>query len=150
MEEDLRTVMEKLFGKGTYIQHYSPLTFAYIGDAVYEMIIRTMVVRPANRPPRFLHRYTVKYVSAKAQARIVEGLMDRLTEEERAIYRRGRNSKPHTTAKNASLTEYLRATGFETLIGYLYLSDKMDRILELVQAGVELIDGRFREETELE
>ena len=141
MEEDLRMAMEELFGKGTYIQHYSPLTFAYIGDAVYEMLIRTMVVRPANRPPRFLHQYTVKYVSAKAQSRMAQGLMDRLTEEEQAIYRRGRNAKPHTMAKNASMSEYLRATGFEAVIGYLYLSGRMDRILELVKAGVELIDG---------
>lgn len=145
MEEDLITAKVDLFGKERFIEYYSPLTFAYVGDAVYEMLIRTMVVKNANRPPRLLHRYTVKYVSARAQAKIADGLMDRLTEEEQTIYRRGRNAKPHTTAKNASLAEYLRATGFETLIGYLYLSNQMDRVLELVKAGVELIDQEVDE-----
>ncbi len=140
MEKDLKAVIENVFGKPGFPQYYSPLTLAYIGDAVYEMIIRTMVVKPANRPPWSLHGYTVKYVSARAQARIVEGLMDCLTEEEQNIYRRGRNSKPRTTAKNASLAEYLRATGFEALIGYLYLSERMDRILELVKTGVDRIN----------
>lgn len=120
------------------IRTYSPLALAYIGDAVYDLIIRTMVVEKANRPVNELHRITVRYVSANAQSRIVQGLMESFTEEERSIYRRGKNSKPHTTAKNASVKDYLKATGFEAVIGYLYLTDRMDRVMELVRKGLEL------------
>ncbi|MCM1540761.1 MAG: ribonuclease III [Blautia sp.] len=114
------------------------MTLAYIGDAVYDLIIRTIVTGRANRPVNELHRITVKYVSANAQSAIVQALMEILTEEELAVYRRGKNSKPHTTAKNASLADYLKATGFEAVIGYLYLTDRMDRALELVRKGLEL------------
>lgn len=119
------------------VRAYSPLTLAYIGDAVYELIIRTVVVARANRPANALHHMTVQYVSAGAQARIIEALSDRLTEEEQSVYRRGKNSKPHTTAKNASGEDYMKATGFEAVLGYLYLSDEMERVLQLVQEGIE-------------
>lgn len=125
-------------GKEQDIRTYSPLTLAYIGDAVYDLIIRTIVVERANRPANELHHTTVKYVSANSQSRIAQALMKELTEEEQAIYRRGKNSKPHTTAKNASVTDYLKATGFEAVIGYLYLTHRMDRVLELVRKGLEL------------
>lgn len=121
------------------IRSYSPLTLAYIGDAVYDVIIRTAVVEGANRPAGELHRITVKYVSAGAQAQIVQALMDSLTEEERAVYRRGKNAKPHTTAKNASHADYMKATGFEAVVGYLYLTDQLHRILELVKKGAGLV-----------
>ena len=117
-------------GKQADIRAYSPLALAYIGDAVYDLIVRTVVVQRANRP-----------ASAGAQARIVEALMDRFTEEEQAVYRRGRNSKPHTTAKNASARDYLQATGFEAVLGYLYLADNMPRVLELVKEGIALADA---------
>lgn len=125
-------------GKQQDIRTYSPLTLAYIGDAVYDLIIRTVVVARANRPANELHRIAVKYVSASAQAQIVQALMDELTEEEQSVYRRGRNSKPHTMAKNASVGDYLKATGFEAVLGYLYLTGRMDRVLELVKKGTEL------------
>ena len=124
-------------GKVQDIRTYSPLTLAYVGDAVYDLIIRTVVVERANRPANELHRITVKYVSANAQSKIVQALMEDLTEEEQSVYRRGKNSKPHTTAKNASVADYMKATGFEAVIGYLYLTDQMPRILELVKAGIE-------------
>lgn len=127
-------------GKQADIRAYSPLALAYIGDAVYDLIIRTVVVERANRPANELHRLTVRYVSAGAQSKIAEALMDRLTEEEQAVYRRGRNSKPHTTAKNASAREYLQATGFEAVLGYLYLADNMPRVLELIKEGIALVD----------
>lgn len=120
------------------IRTYSPLTLAYIGDAVYDLIIRTVVVEQANRPANDLHRLAVKYVSASAQAKIVQALMESFTEEEQSVYRRGKNSKPHTTAKNATHAEYLRATGFEAVVGYLYLTDNMERVLELVKKGIAL------------
>lgn len=125
-------------GKQADIRAYSPLTLAYIGDAVYDMIIRTVVVERANRPANELHRITVRYVSAGAQSRIVQALADRFTEEEQAVFRRGRNSKPHTTAKNASQKEYLQATGFEAVLGYLYLTGNMPRLLELLKEGIAL------------
>lgn len=125
-------------GKPQDIRTYSALTLAYIGDAVYDLIIRTVVVGRANRPVNELHRIVVKYVSANAQSRIVTVLMESFTEEEQSVYRRGKNSKPHTTAKNASVADYLKATGFEAVIGYLYLTDRMDRALELVRKGLEL------------
>ena len=134
---DIRAVFP---GKKQDARAYSPLTLAYIGDAVYDLIIRTVVVERANRPANELHRITVRYVSAEAQSRIVETLMDSFTEEELSVYRRGRNSKPHTLSKNASPSDYLKATGFEAVLGYLYLQDKMERVLELVKRGTENLD----------
>lgn len=140
MEESIgiNQILEAFPGKRQDVRSYSPLTLAYIGDAVYDLIIRTVVVERANRPAGQLHHITVKYVSASAQAEIVQALMEEFTEEEQAVYRRGRNSKPHTMAKNASAGDYLKATGFEAVLGYLYLNDRMDRILELVKRGIQL------------
>lgn len=134
----LMDILAAFPGKCSDVRAYSPLTLAYIGDAVYDLIIRTVVVERANRPANELHHIAVGYVSAGAQARIVEALMSSLTEEEQSVYRRGRNSKPHTMAKNASAGDYLKATGFEAVLGYLYLSDRMDRVLELVKEGIRL------------
>lgn len=133
----LTGILNTFPGKKQDIRTYSPLTLAYVGDGVYDLIIRTVVVERANRPANELHRITVKYVSANAQSRIIQALMEELTEEEQAVYRRGKNSKPHTTAKNASVADYMKATGFEAVIGYLYLTDQMPRILELVKLGIE-------------
>ncbi len=134
----LAAIKDVFPGKQQDIRSYSPLTLAYIGDVVYDLIIRTVVVSRANRPVNDLHRITVRYVSAGAQSRIVQTLMDSFTEEEQSVYRRGKNSKPHTTAKNASVADYLKATGFEAVIGYLYLADNMERALYLVKKGIEL------------
>ena len=98
---------------------YSPLTLAYIGDAVYELIIRSIFVKQGNCQAQKLHQKVTACVSAKAQSKMMEALQQELSEEEAAIYRRGRNSKPYTKAKNASLKEYLEATGFESVMGYL-------------------------------
>lgn len=132
---DIRTAFP---GKKQDVRAYSPLTLAYIGDAVYDLIIRTVVVGRANRPANELHRITVRYVSAEAQSRIVETLIESFTEEEQSVYRRGHNSKPHTMAKNASPSDYLRATGFEAVLGYLYLQDRMERVLELIKQGIQM------------
>ncbi len=136
-------ISDTFVGKRQDIRAYSPLTLAYIGDAVYDLIIRTAVAERANRPANELHRTAVKYVNAAAQARIAEVLAESFTEEEKSVYRRGRNSKPHTMAKNASPGEYLKATGFEAVLGYLYLSGRMDRVLELVKKGIELAGLRL-------
>ena len=119
---------------------YSPLTLAYLGDAAYELIIRTIFVKRANCQPQKLHHKVTSLVSAKTQAKMIEALKDELTEEEMAVYRRGRNSKPYTKAKNASMQEYLEATGFEAVMGYLYLREEFERMDQLVQKGMELAD----------
>lgn len=119
---------------------YSPLTLAYIGDAAYELIIRSILVKRANCQPQKLHRQVTACVSAKAQAQMIQALQPMLTEEEAGIYRRGRNSKPYTKAKNASLQEYLEATGFEAVIGFLYLDGQFERMNVLVQAGLEALE----------
>jgi len=142
MEEGVRqSMLEQI--KQTFeckevdVRAYSPLTLAYIGDAVYDLIIRTVVVERANRAANELHKRTTKYVKAEAQADMIEALMEHLTEEELAVYKRGRNAKSYTMAKNATMADYRKATGMEALIGYLYLQNKMDRVLELVHLGIE-------------
>ncbi len=119
------------------VRSYSPLTLAYIGDAVYEMIIRTVVVQRGNRAAEKLHKQSVKYVKAETQALMIEALLEDLREEELAVYKRGRNAKSYTTAKNASVGDYRKATGFEALVGYLYLQDDSDRVIELVKMALQ-------------
>ena len=121
------------------IRTYSPLTLAYIGDAVYDLIIRTMVVEKGNRSANALHRAAVRYVNAGAQSHMIEALLPELTEEETAVYHRGRNAKSHTMAKNASVADYRKATGMEALLGYLYLQGRLDRCLELVNLGIQAL-----------
>lgn len=139
MEEgvSLLNLIKKSFDlKEVDIRTYSPLTLAYIGDAVYDLIFRTIVVEKGNASPNKLHLRTVKYVKAPAQALFIEEIMDQLTEDELAVYKRGKNAKPYTMAKNAAPGEYKKATGLEALVGYLYLTDQMERILELIQIGL--------------
>lgn len=119
------------------IRAYSPLTLAYIGDAVFDLVIRTVVVERANRPAEKLHKQTVKFVKAEAQSAMIMQLQEELTEEEVAVYKRGRNAKSGSMAKNASVSDYRRATGMEALIGYLYLQGNMSRVLELIRRGIE-------------
>ena len=121
---------------------YSPLTLAYLGDAVYEMVIRTICVKRTNMQTQKLHRKVTGYVSAKAQAKMMDALIAELTEEEESIYRRGRNSKPYTKAKNASMEEYLKATGFEALVGYLYLQKEYERMNALIAHGIEALQEK--------
>lgn len=123
--------------KDVDLRTYSPLTLAYIGDAIFDLVIRSYVVSKGNTSNNNLHKETTRYVSAKSQAVIIEKLMPQLSEEEVSIYRRGKNSKPQSGAKNASMKEYLMATGFEALMGYLYLSNNISRMLELIKIGIE-------------
>ncbi|MBR6627062.1 MAG: ribonuclease III [Lachnospiraceae bacterium] len=121
------------------IRSYSPLTLAYIGDGIYDLIIRSVVVERGNCSANSLHKKTTRYVSAVAQSGMIQALFDELTEEEQAVYLRGRNAKSYSAAKNASRGEYRRATGFEALIGYLYLQNQTERLLYLVKKGIELV-----------
>lgn len=141
-ESLLQDILKTFPGRKQDIRTYSPLTLAYIGDAVFDLIIRTIVVEQANRPANQLHHAAIKYVSAPAQARMAQVLLPGMTEQEQAVYRRGKNAKPHTTARNASHEDYMKATGFESVLGYLYLTDHMDRVLELVKAGIELTEPK--------
>lgn len=117
---------------------FSPLALAYIGDGVYELYVRTRVIEEhPNLPAHKLHLHTVKYVKAHAQSQSVEALLDMLTEEETAVYKRGRNAKSATMAKNATMTDYRRATGFEALIGYVYLTENTERLNALMEKAYE-------------
>lgn len=118
------------------IRAYSPLTLAYIGDCVYDLVIRTVVVERGNEPANKLHKKTVAYVKAQTQASMIEALLPYLTEEEKAVYKRGRNAKSYTSAKNASIGDYRKATGMEALVGYLYLTGQEARIMELIKTGL--------------
>ena len=122
-EQDLRT--------------YSPLTLAYIGDAIFELVVRTVLVERKNTQAEKLHKAATKIVKAETQALLIEAVKDDLTEEELAVYKRGRNAKAVTLAKNATMSEYRRATGFEALMGYLYLKGDMERMIKLIRLGVE-------------
>ena len=111
----------------------SPLNLAFIGDCIYEILVREMLVTDANRPVNDLHKESVKYVSAKAQTQAFEKIKDMLTEEELSVYKRGRNAKTGHSPKSATEGEYHCATGVEALFGYLYLNDETSRIKELFQ-----------------
>lgn len=129
-------IRERFQVKDRDIRTYSPLTLAYIGDGVYDLVIRSIVVGGGNTKPHLLHEKTSSVVKAKAQSAMVDFMLPEMTEEEEHIYRRGRNAKSVTMAKNATMTEYRRATGFEALIGYLYLTDRTDRMLDLIAIGL--------------
>ncbi len=119
----------------------SPLVLAYLGDTVYESYIREHLIRQnINRKVNDLHKSAIQYSKAKAQATIIHELQDELTEEEIRIFKRGRNQKPHTSPKNADIIDYKCATGFEALIGYLYLSEDRERLEYIVQKSIEIIE----------
>ena len=109
----------------------SPLNLAFVGDCGYEILVREALVCKANRPVNELHRESVKYVSAKAQTEAYAKIKDILTEEETAQFKRGRNAKVGHSPKSATDAEYHTATGVEALFGYLYLSDRAERIKHL-------------------
>lgn len=117
---------------------FSPLALAYIGDGVYDLYVRTRVIdENPNLPAHKLHLKTVKYVKAHAQSNSIEAMLEMLTEEETAVYKRGRNAKSATVPKNADMADYRRATGFEALIGYTYLTQNTERLNELMDKAYE-------------
>jgi len=142
-DENMRRMILRMFEvKEADIRTFSPLSLAFLGDAVYSVIIRTMIVSRGSRQPEKLHNETTRYVSAARQAAIGRAIADLLTEEEAKIYKRGRNASPYHHAKHASLKDYLEATALETLCGYMYLQDRMDRFMMLLQAGIERTTGQ--------
>ena len=119
---------------------YSPLTLAYIGDGVYDLIIRSIVVNHGNKQVNKLHKETSSLVQASTQSLMMRTMQEHLTEEEHGIYKRGRNAKSISPAKNQSITDYRRATGFEALLGYLYLKKDYKRMLDLVKIGLDSLE----------
>ncbi len=138
MEEILDYLLKPFNIERKEATEFSPLVLAYIGDAVYELMIRSILVSRGNRPVNKLNKDATSLVKAAAQSEIVKLISDNLSEEEYTVFKRGRNSSPHTMAKNASMSDYKYATGFEALIGFLYLDNRCDRALELVKLGVDL------------
>ena len=133
-------ILEAFALHGQDIRTYSPLTLAYLGDSVYDVVVRSVLVLSGNCPVNQLHRLATRYVKAGAQARVIKALTPILTHEEQAVCQRGRNAHSPTRAKNASVEDYRYATGFEALIGYLALRGESARLLELVKKGMEEID----------
>ena len=132
--------IKEQFGiKDVDIRTYSPLTLAYIGDGIFDIVIRSVGVGKGNTKASQLHKHTSSIVKAHTQAVMIEALEPHLTKEEADIYRRGRNAKSPTMAKNATMADYRKATGLEALMGYLYLSDDFERVVELTKLGVQLI-----------
>lgn len=122
------------------LQIVSNQTLAFIGDAVYNVYIRSYLASKSNMQTGILHRQSIKYVSAKAQSRIIDNILPNLSEEELNIYKRGRNTNITTVSKNVDVIEYKKATGFEALIGQLYIQKKIDRLEELINVSIKVVE----------
>ena len=143
MEKGINAYIKERFHLGDVdIRTYSPLTLAYIGDGIYDLVIRSVVVGRGNTKAGKLHQTTSQLVKAHAQSEMMHAIEPELTEEESDVFRRGRNAKSPTMAKNATMADYRRATGFEALMGYLYLKDDFERLVELVLCGLEHYDAK--------
>ena len=116
---------------------YSGLALAYIGDSVFDLLVKTVLVSKDNKQAFKYHKEAIHIVNAESQAGYIDLLEEKLTEQEMTIYKRGRNTKTHSKAKNASVGQYRKATGFEALIGYLYLNKEYDRLFELTRDCLE-------------
>ena len=136
METNLMQLKELFHLEDQDLRSYSPLTLAYIGDGVYELVIRTILVKKGNCPVNRLHKKASSLVKAGAQSAIMEVIEEKLTPEELSVYRRGRNAHSPTMAKHATMADYRRATGFEALMGYLYLKEDYTRMLTLIRMGI--------------
>ena len=142
---DLIHVMNETLGlRAVDIRSYSPLALAYIGDGVFDLIIRSFVINKGNVQVNKMHRHTSNIVKAQTQAQMVQALEPLLNTEEEGYYKRGRNAKSHTTAKNASVGDYRKATGFEALVGYLYLTGQNERLMELMKTALTEIGEKLR------
>ena len=134
LNEDMEFILKK-DNKEINVKDFSPLVLAYIGDAVFEVLVRSKILSFGNTPVNIMNRKTIKFVNAKSQSNMYFKIKDILTEEEKTIFRRGRNAKSNTIPKNANIFDYKHATGLESVIGYLYLSNNMERALEIFNVG---------------
>ena len=139
----INSIKEKFGLFGDDPKQYSPLALAFIGDSIYGAVAKTVVVLDGNCPANDLDKKAVKHIKAVSQAKVADRLIKDgiLTEEELAVYRRGRNTKSPTSAKNAPMADYRKATGLEALVGYLYLKGDMERVLELMHMGISINNG---------
>ena len=128
------------------IHTYSPLAFAYIGDCIYDFIVKNIVMSHGNKQVQKMHKDTSYFVQASTQSLMMRTMQEHLTEEEHAIYKRGRNAKSVSPAKNQTITDYRRATGFEALLGYLYLKKDWKRLIDLVKIGMDSLEGENQNE----
>jgi len=120
---------------------YSPLALAFLGDAVFGLLVREQLLLEANRPAGQLHKHATAQVNAQAQAKLAKELLPRLTDEEAAVFRRGKNAKPGTIPKSCTPTDYALATGLEALFGWLWLKGAFDRARELIFHERGALDG---------
>ncbi len=137
MEESLKYLKEQFALADVDLKTYSPLTLAYIGDSIYDLLVRTILVKHGNAQVNKLHKRASSLVKAPAQSDMMDKILPHLTEEGEHIYKRGRNAKSFTMAKNATMAQYRRATGFEAVFGYLYLKGDLKRIIDLMKIGIE-------------
>ena len=145
MEQSLDNDLVKCIYEGLDMKHtepsqLSPLVLAYIGDSIYDLVIKTWVIEQGNMQVNKLNKKTSSIVKAESQSAMIGVIEPMLSEHEEAVYKRARNAKSYTSAKNASIGDYRRATGFEALMGYLYLSGQYERMMELVKAGLESLE----------
>lgn len=146
MEKSIDRYFEDVIGvEYSDPNEYSPLSLAYIGDSVFDLLVKTVLVTRNNKQAYKYHKEASRIVKAESQANHIDLLMDVLTEEEIDIYKRGRNAKTHSTAKNATVGQYRKATGFEALIGYLYLNRDYDRLFELIRQIFDSLESREKE-----
>lgn len=137
IDNGLEYFISRMPGTGkTDAKSCSPLVLAYIGDCVFDLVIKTRVVAEGNRQVHKLHEETSRFVQASSQSFMMRAIQEHLTEEEHAVYRRGRNVRSVSAAKNQSITDYRRATGFEALIGFLYLEHRYERLTGLISIGL--------------
>lgn len=138
MEEELiKCMQQELSFKGVQPRQLSPLVLAYIGDSIYDLVIKTYLIdSKGNMPVNKLNRMSSGLVKAQTQSEMIGKIEHMLDDEEEGVYKRGRNAKSYTSAKNASITDYRRATGFEALMGYLYLSGRYSRMMELIKVAL--------------
>ncbi|MCX7748270.1 MAG: Mini-ribonuclease 3 [Clostridia bacterium] len=140
MNEFFKDVCNEIKFYDKQVEQLSPLVLAYIGDGVYEVYVRTLLISQLNVSVHKLHRKATDYVKAKAQADVIHKIMETLSLEEADIVRRGRNAKSGTIPKNADVVEYKYATGFEALIGYLYLKNDFQRLMEILKLSVSMLN----------
>lgn len=141
IEWEFDSYMHELFEmQEVDIKTYSPLALAYIGDCIFDLVIKNIVLNRGNKQVQKLHRETSMIVQASSQSKMMRVIQDELNEEEHTVYKRGRNSKTVSPAKNQSVTDYRRATGFEALMGYLYLKKDWKRMLELIKMGLTALE----------
>ncbi|MDD3141630.1 MAG: ribonuclease III domain-containing protein [Lachnospiraceae bacterium] len=141
LEFDFNSYMQEIFEmQEVNVDSYSPLTLAYIGDSIYDLIIKSVVISRGNKQVQKLHKETSSFVQASTQSLMMRALQAELSEVELRIYKRGRNAKSVSPAKNQSITDYRRATGFEALMGYLYLKKEWKRMIDLIKLGLDSLE----------